>query len=536
MDDQAELSSGPGVVHPARDRRSFFRVLILLLAPAAMAALGSWGLARRGAYGDDESATSWAVQLPLHDLFHLLGHVDAVHGLYYLAMHAWVVVGRGPVALRLPSVLAAVATAGVVTALGRRLASSTVGVVAGLLYAISPFVTFYAQTARSYATVSLLVTIATLQLVRALDAETNRADQAGLLTRRWVTYGVLIAAAGWLNEMALLALAAHAVTLLVTGYSRRTRLHWLAAAALGTAAVGPLFAISARQNSVVSWIIRPSAHAVIGLARDLFSRNAVALLLSLLCVVVAIIPSRDHSAGGRVGSVSARWRNRGPVSLGSVALPLLIVPPALLISESLIAKPLYVPRYVLYSVIGGVLMVAKGAERIGRAVRSRLRGSPAAIPALAIVLIIAVVQIPIARLIRNPDSRERNFKPAATELARRGQPGDGVLFFGSFYRLVELGYPEDFRTVHDITVEQTPRASGTYRGVDAPYAVAKALILSYQRIWTIGRQPSSTMPALIDTQERDLLLRDYQPLLIRQFHGVSVSLWIRERRADTDTR
>ena len=70
--------------------------------------------------------------------------------------------GRSSIALRLPSVLASVATVLLVIALGTTLFDHRVGLVAGALVAISPYQIEYAQNARSYA---LFVALASAQLL-----------------------------------------------------------------------------------------------------------------------------------------------------------------------------------------------------------------------------------------------------------------------------------------------------------------------------------------------------------------------------------
>ena len=78
-----------------------------IVAPAAaMAGPGSSALARDSSMGNDEVASRWAASLSLRQLAHLLRHVDAVHGLYYLLMHGWVAIGTSPAVLRIPSVIA----------------------------------------------------------------------------------------------------------------------------------------------------------------------------------------------------------------------------------------------------------------------------------------------------------------------------------------------------------------------------------------------------------------------------------------------
>jgi hypothetical protein len=193
--------------------------------------------------GNDEVATRWAALLSLHELGHLVRHVDAVHGLYYLLMHFWVVAGSTPAALRVPSVIAMAAGAALVAILTRRLTGSGwAALFAGLLMALTPTITYYAQTARSYALVYACVALATLVLLRAIAVETGQAP--GRASRHWIGYAALVALSAYLNEMALLVLAAHAVTVLLARYGQRVFWHWAAAAGAGAALVLPLLASS----------------------------------------------------------------------------------------------------------------------------------------------------------------------------------------------------------------------------------------------------------------------------------------------------
>ncbi|MBI0301068.1 glycosyltransferase family 39 protein, partial [Streptomyces sp. PRKS01-29] len=133
---------------------------------AVMLGLGLWGL-DRGTMWRDESATYQMARRTLPQLRDALGTVDAVHGLYYLLMHPVLALRPAEVTMRLPSLLAAVATTALVAALGCRLARPRVGLWAGLLYATTPVVTHYAQEGRSYALVAAGAAWATYLLVSA---------------------------------------------------------------------------------------------------------------------------------------------------------------------------------------------------------------------------------------------------------------------------------------------------------------------------------------------------------------------------------
>jgi Dolichyl-phosphate-mannose-protein mannosyltransferase len=165
-------------------------------------------------FSKDETATLAAAHRSFPQLVRMLGHVDVVHGAYYVLI--WLVVrvfgGSSELIVRLPSVLAMAAAAAVITLLGRRLVSGWAGLAAGLTFAILPSVSSYAQDAREGALLAALAATASYCLVRAVDAGRPGGR------RGWLTgYGVTLALLGFGNLFALLLVPAHALTLLARG-------------------------------------------------------------------------------------------------------------------------------------------------------------------------------------------------------------------------------------------------------------------------------------------------------------------------------
>src|ERR1700729_1536158 len=147
----------------------------------------------------DEGYTKDAIGRPVSQIFALLGHQDAVHGGYYVLMHVIAAAaGTSATALRFPSLCAMVIATGFTAAIGRRAAAlalvpdlrapdlrppghrvpdagrgrhldipALTGLLSGLLFATAPYMTFYAQMARSYAIETMFATIATYLLLRA---------------------------------------------------------------------------------------------------------------------------------------------------------------------------------------------------------------------------------------------------------------------------------------------------------------------------------------------------------------------------------
>jgi mannosyltransferase len=527
----------PGERARGRRRAGVTTFLPIVAAAAVMAVLGVWGLARQGAMGNDEVVTRWAAMLPLPELRHLLSHTDIFHGLYYLFMHCWVAVGTSPTVIRIPSVVAMVAAVALVVHIGRRLSGSAwTGLFAGLVMALTPTISFYAQTARSYAIVMVCVLCSALALVRALEAEVAgvatgpAAGPAGArVARRWLAYGALITLGGYLNELSLLVLVAHLVTVGVARPSRRTAWHWAITGAAGAVLVLPVVIISISQDAASSWITRPNVHDLGILFHDYFGATNLVSVFLLLCAVVAVLPGEGRPA----------WWSRGGISLPSVAAPLLVLPAATVLLESLVAKPLYVDRYVLYGEAGAALLAGSGIYRIGRwlgerAARwlrppadQRVVAGIAGVAGVAVCVCVLVLQLAPQHRVRTPQSRQFDYGTPSRFIGANARPGDGVLFFNSFYRKARLGYPQDFKDTDDFAMAVSPARSGTLNGFNKPFAVVRPLMLTYQRIWVVGRAPSAHVAAPAIRDEGELLMSRFRLAAQRHFKGLVVTLWIR---------
>jgi mannosyltransferase len=514
-----------------------------------MAALGVWGLARDSSMGNDEVATRWAALLPLHLLTHLLRHVDAVHGLYYLLMHGWMAVGTSPTVMRIPSVIAMVVAVALIAIIGRRLTGSAwAGLFAGLIVALTPTISYYAQTARSYALVFACVVGSTLALLHALAAEAgtretgtreagtreagipaasaakDEAGRARPAVPRYLVYAVLLIVGGYLNELSLLVVAAHAVTVLLARYGRRVILHWAAAAAVSVIVVLPLAALSAREDAAVAWIPRPGLWSLRILFHDYFGATTAVAVLLFCCAVAAVLPPlhRGRRAAGPA------WWSQGGVSLPSVAAPLLVVPGALLILESLVARPLYVDRYVLYGEAGAALLAGAGALRIGRWLAGVTdRRMLVWVPGVVVCVLALVLQFAPQQRVRTPQSRLFDFGGPSRYLAAHARPGDGVLFFSNFFRKARLGYPADYRNLSDFAMAQSPAAVGNFQGRDKPIGTVQSLMTGYQRIWVVGRSPFASLTAGSVRAEDAVLTSHFSLAAKRHFKGIDVTLWVR---------
>jgi mannosyltransferase len=137
-------------------------VVLVLLVVALGALLRLYRIGAQPLWLDEASSLRFARQT-LRELWSWGTLVDPGNPpLYYSLLHGWLVFGDSEASLRLLSVLFGVLTIPLVYALGRTVRDHRLGIVAALLFAISPFQVWYSQEARGYALLTFGATSAML--------------------------------------------------------------------------------------------------------------------------------------------------------------------------------------------------------------------------------------------------------------------------------------------------------------------------------------------------------------------------------------
>jgi mannosyltransferase len=419
----------------------------LLLIPALTGLLaGLWGISSPS-YWRDEAATLEVARFSFPATLHTLAHVDTVHGAYYLFMHFVVkCLGGSEAATRLPSVLAAAAAAAGTAALGRRLAGPLTGLAAGLIVALSPTVTPYAQEARSYAIVMALAVLATYLFVRALDTRTRLAFAA---------YAIALSALGVVHLFALLLLPAHALALW-----RQDRVivrRWVVGAGGAVVILTPLLVVEQTQSRAISWIAAPTL-ADVGHLIESFAGSA--WLIPPVLVLIGL----------------GLWRHRSPntpVDLRLLTAGWALLPPALLLGVSLI-HPVYVFRYVLFCVPAVALLVAAGLTRLPRW------------PAVIVGVLLLALSIPQQVAVRGQATRQDDLHRLAAILRSHEQAGDAVVYCPGSYRHIAAAYPDAFTNLRDVSLRTAPARAGNLNGHEVKYPELSLRLKTIKRVWLIG--------------------------------------------------
>ncbi len=422
------------------------RALTAAVPAGLVLALGLWGITRQDSMWRDEAATWQVAHRGLPEIWHLLGHADVVHGLYYALMHVvFEVFGDSLLTLRLPSVLAMAVAASLAADLGARLAGRWSGLGTGLAFALLPALQTYAQEGRPYAMVTAAVALASWLLVAALHRPR---------ARTWSAYALVVLLGALLNWFSLLALLAHAATLALARPHRTIWARWLLAASTAVLGALPLVLASQGQSRQVSWIQPTTPGTTYAVAATIFAAGGCALL------------DRARKPAGPTPAAA------GKLSLAAVAVPLCAVPQLTLLAVSLTWQPLYVGRYVLFAYIGLALLLGALTATLA----THLPTHPG-VPLAAVTALAFLALLPAEQHVRSAHSRVDDILAAATLVDEARGQGDAVVFIPSARRDTALVTPGAFHGLRDIALAQSPVESDTLHGIETdPDTTARALL------------------------------------------------------------
>ncbi|WIE71437.1 glycosyltransferase family 39 protein [Curtobacterium sp. MCJR17_020] len=484
----------------------------------------------------DEAATLTSAQRSWPALWAELQNVDAVHGLYYALLHVWLaLVGYSPFTLRFPSALAIGIAAALVVALGRRLGGVRLGVVSGLVFLLLPRVAWAGTEGRPYATVTTLAALLTLVGLTAV----RRTRVRHHATRWWVAYGVLAAVAVLFNVYLSLAVVAHGVVLVWTGVADRAArrqatvtdrsgtvpsamvdravvVRWAVAASAAAVVVLPFIGLAAGQAKQVGWITgigwatlrQVFATAWFGVV---YPYAALGWLLMIVAVVLAVRAARRPSRAAR--DVLRMQAVR-------VAVPLTIVPTALLVAATAAGEHLYSPKYASLSLPFVALLIGLAIT----ALRSR-RWIAGAVVAMLLV------SVPTSTIVRLPHAKQSSHWANAAAIIERERnvttDSDEGVIYGSVWehptasaQVIADAYPEAFSGMRDLAVASTGAQRGQLWNVNGDIATTvPARLADIDTVWFVGAKSRNIRPEVSET------LKDQGFHVVRYWHTDTVILW-----------
>lgn len=377
-------------------REARFDALAVAVFAIVLSAVG----AARPSLWFDEAATISAATRSVSQLWDLIGHIDAVHGLYYLGMHGWFTVFPATEFWsRFSSCLAVGGAAGGVVVLGRQFGNRTVSVCAGVLFAMLPRITWAGIEARSYSWSTLAAVWLTVLLICAI-----RRDRAAL----WALYAGLLIFSTVLNVYVVLMVIPHLVAVAMLATHRRTRLRWTVVTMTAVLVVVPFLLWCRSQSFQVGWISSLGWHTFAEVAMEQYFDHSVAFaVLAAIVLCAPLLVRRLRPIDGdtrRLVTIAAVW---------------VIAPTAALLVYSAVAQPLYYPRYLCFTSPAIALMLAVCVVAVARG-RERIT---------AVLAVFAVAATPNYLMVqRGPYAKEgMDFSQVADVISAHSSPGDCLI-------------------------------------------------------------------------------------------------------------
>ena len=344
--------------------------------------------------------------------------------------------GMSEFVLRLPSAVFGAASCGVLFLIGRTLGGWRCGLVAGLLLALSPLQVQYGQEARSYTFVILMMAIGFLGLVE-LARDPRGASlpfrSAGARVAPWIIYtlgtigalNVLSTAFFWFISANLAAIA---ILLDKTIDRARFLKRWLTAQAIVLLFTLPWFGAmdvftGGQMTNATNWVPGITFHSFFSVLGSLYLMRVSRLInfhlfpaaipgFGALVIVLAILGLARLRSWGQEGTSSEPGQARSRTLLLALTI-VATVPPVTILLISIV-KPLWMPRYLLWSSVPFLVFVGLGISQLPR------RWQTGA--AVAVVVLATFNLAPYYRAETKP-----RWDLAGTSLVKLMQPGDIVL-------------------------------------------------------------------------------------------------------------
>lgn len=415
------------------------------LATLLYSGFGIW----RPSFWTDEAATISAVRRTFPDLYALLANIDAVHGAYYTLMLGWTqLFGYSEVSLRLPSLIAISCAAVLFVELGRKIGGTSFGLVAAALLVLLPRTQYVGTDARSYALTLLGAVAATYLLVSMRERPSSV---------KCIGYAIVGLITVSLSFYCAILVIAHALTVLL---DRKLRQQWRPLLLSSTGWVAPaLFigGIASHQQFQISWIREvgpafPYEFFFLQFFADgYFTNEGLVVPMptsgeSWTMVVLAIL----IWSAAVIGAVITRRR-----FLVLLAIPWLLVPPAVVIGGSLITgSDYYLPRYLTFILPAMALLAAAPIVALPNILTGEARYRK--LLTYAALVAVFVVCIPSYLGQRSPFGRDPqdDFRFVAQAVEDLSWPGDSFVIDPE-NDLMFQAYPGPFSNLADPTLGAT---------------------------------------------------------------------------------
>lgn len=355
-------------------------------------------------------------------------HLDVHPPLYYALVYVWMwLVHPEAHLLRLPSAFLGALGIAAVYGLANTLYGRRAGVFSAMLVAVSVMHVWYAQDARMYTLLVLLATLSTWALLRML--RDSRWQSAAL-------YFVPLAALLLTHLFGLMTFGVHGLFVLYSLATRRLAIRAalvvLATQLAAVACLLPwlLYIVLNPGTERIGWVPPMSAEALIDMF-ELFASGSYPLGFLLLglaalgsislkqCNGTVAINAPDGAAAGPEPRLGHSWSHLVVREDAVLMLMLLFVPVVATVLVSILATPMFVPRFLIACSLPFYILAGRGIARI-------------AMPSAQAAVVVAILALSVGGLWEYYASPRRpSWQSVVTDMVPRVQHTDLLVFQGA---------------------------------------------------------------------------------------------------------
>lgn len=413
----------------------------------------------------DEALTVLLARKPIADLIRIAS-ADVHPPLYFFIVKLFMLWGQNEGIVRLPSILCSTGAVLFIYLLGRDLFDGRAGLISALVMALSPLQLYYAQEARMYTQLVLLVIFSSWCLMRALRND-------GVLW--WVLLALGAALASYTSYFIFPVL----FTMFVYVLSRKREHILRFMLSMGVVAllylpwIGVLFS-QTRAVLGAYWMERPHPLVIFTTLCSFFVGYslppfwiAVSLAVTLLMVFVLF------------NSVRHAFRQRDTDVEALIWLLLWGLMPLLGIYIASLVRPIFQIRTVMTTAPAFYLLVGWGLTRV----RQKKIHNVLFLPTLLMML------MSTWNFYFNPAFSKPPWRQAAAYVDEHAQPGDVALHTSTGSFLTFLCYDHDIEHIRlpedPVTARENAPSQFIISAVASPSQSVKDAVRGYQRAWLI---------------------------------------------------
>lgn len=458
-----------------------------------------WGIGSKSLWLDE--VLSLSIVSSWQHLWSIIAKSEPYQWSYLILLYVWKNGGMSEGYLRSLSAVFAVATIPVTYALGYLLFGRRAGLLAALFLALNMFFVRYGQEVRGASMLLFFTAASSYCFVRYLIGK----------EKKWLIGYILTSiAAFYTHQFAIFTLASQYLALL-RHKSSKEKYILIRSLSLILVALIPLARIPIPSNAI-DWIVRPSGQDIINFFIIFAGGHALLLFISSEVICFSLI----------------QWRNMEWRYL--YVLFLLTIPIGGAFLLSFLVTPMFVPRYLIATLVAWNIMVALGVSRLP--VAWRLFGITS-ISLLSVLSLLTWYRGQDTILDGFVYTEKEDWRDATFFLLSRAKKSDAVVFYAYFvdrpftYYLsrYQLTHPE-FSPPNLVNISSVPYTiGGTLPSPD--YELLASFPLSYPRVWLMGSHDKSK-ERLRSVQARDIretLGSEYPFQRSFVFSGVTLTLF-----------